>query len=278
MKNQILFGVVFAFTLLSTSIIYSAANAETEKSATSGGAHEDPDGYYTCPMHPQVHEHKAGKCPICGMPLVKKAGKKQEATKPSTSSGVEIDVSESQLNLAGIGRYTVERKDLVLSVPVSGRMLSTKEIAFQVFESDLSIIKSGLEFSGSASSSPDEILSGHIRSVDNLIDPSSRTIRVTGTLKQSLKRFILDGSFHGEIKAIEKKQILVPESAVLHTGIASLVYVFTSEKKLKPVAVTLGKKTSSEYQILSGLNEGDVISSGPNFLIDSEAKIRGSGD
>jgi len=25
--------------------------------------------YYTCPMHPSVHEEKPGACPICGMTL-----------------------------------------------------------------------------------------------------------------------------------------------------------------------------------------------------------------
>lgn len=30
--------------------------------------------YYTCPMHSQVHQDKPGKCPICGMDLVKKEG------------------------------------------------------------------------------------------------------------------------------------------------------------------------------------------------------------
>ena len=30
--------------------------------------------YYTCVMHPQVHEGHPGKCPICGMTLVKKEG------------------------------------------------------------------------------------------------------------------------------------------------------------------------------------------------------------
>ena len=34
------------------------------------------NGYYTCTMHPKVHEAKPGKCPICGMDLVfKKAVK-----------------------------------------------------------------------------------------------------------------------------------------------------------------------------------------------------------
>jgi rubrerythrin len=31
--------------------------------------------YFTCPMHPEIHQDKPGKCPICGMALVKKEGK-----------------------------------------------------------------------------------------------------------------------------------------------------------------------------------------------------------
>ena len=32
------------------------------------------DFYYTCRMHPQIHSDKPGKCPICGMTLIKKKG------------------------------------------------------------------------------------------------------------------------------------------------------------------------------------------------------------
>ena len=28
--------------------------------------------YYTCVRHPQIHQDKPGKCPICGMTLIKK--------------------------------------------------------------------------------------------------------------------------------------------------------------------------------------------------------------
>lgn len=33
---------------------------------------KDVNAYYTCPMHPNVHEDHPGRCPICGMDLVKK--------------------------------------------------------------------------------------------------------------------------------------------------------------------------------------------------------------
>ncbi len=37
--------------------------------------------YFTCPMHPQVHEAGPGQCPKCGMTLVKKSGA-PEGAKP----------------------------------------------------------------------------------------------------------------------------------------------------------------------------------------------------
>lgn len=278
MKKIILLGILAVIAFSWTAKVSSQDKEVNPRSPATGSDHEDPEGYYTCPMHPQVHEHKAGKCPICGMPLVKTTGKKREVKK-ETSRETGILATNAQLILAGISKYTVTRKDLDFIVPVSGRMLSPREVTFQIFESDLHIVKNGLEFSGASSSSADEELKGQIHFIDSMLDPSSRTIRVIGTLSHAPRRFAIEGSFHGEIKATEKRQIAIPENAVLHTGQGSLVYVFTSENKLQPQSVTLGKKASSnEYQILSGLNEGDVISSGPNFLIDSEAKIRGSSD
>ena len=82
-------------------------------------------------------------------------------------------------------------------------------------------------------------------------------------------------SFHGQVHNRIKNQIVIPEEAILRAGKRDLVYVFTSDGKLESREVVLGQKGHAEYQILSGLKEGDVISAGANFLIDSEAKIRG---
>ena len=32
---------------------------------------------FTCPMHPEIHQHEPGKCPKCGMALVAKKRKKE---------------------------------------------------------------------------------------------------------------------------------------------------------------------------------------------------------
>ena len=60
------------------------------------------DALYVCPMHPHIKEHGPGKCPICGMDLVKKmvatspaepssdTKKKDDASKPDAASTKKI--------------------------------------------------------------------------------------------------------------------------------------------------------------------------------------------
>lgn len=50
----------------------SAMKKESEESKPMSGK-----TYYTCVMHPQIHEDKPGKCPICGVTLVKKEEKQK---------------------------------------------------------------------------------------------------------------------------------------------------------------------------------------------------------
>lgn len=248
--------------------------AGTDASATTAG-HEDPEGYYTCSMHPEVHEHGPGRCPICGMALTKVPGKKDSSKRESL--GLGIQVSDLQMTLAGIGRHIVGRKDLHFSLPVSGRMSSSREVSLQVYESDVQLIQPGQSFSGSTVSRPDKILQGKIRQVDTLVDPSSRTVRVLGVLDPQAERMLIDGGFHGEIKTVRKNQLAVPVEAVLHAGTRDLVYLI-ADHQISPRAIVIGKKAKGFYQVVSGISEGDVVSSGPNFLIDSEARIRGGND
>ena len=43
------------------------------------GLKTQPEAYYTCSMHTQVHEDKPGNCPICGMKLVRVSDSGQKA-------------------------------------------------------------------------------------------------------------------------------------------------------------------------------------------------------
>ena len=59
------------------NILASAPATETTSTAPAAHAHDHAAPMadtYTCPMHPQVVKNAPGKCPICGMNLVKKEG------------------------------------------------------------------------------------------------------------------------------------------------------------------------------------------------------------
>lgn len=244
--------------------------------STTSSGHEDAQGYWTCTMHPQVHLHEPGKCPICGMPLVHvDKNPHTEKLQWESSQSTSVQASDAQLSNAQISKYTVKKKDLEISIPVSGRVSSSRQVVFQIYESDLPTVKAGASFFGSPSAFSGQRFKGKITRVDNLVDPSSRTVRVEGQLDVGVPSNASESAFPGEITQTLKNQIVIPENAVLHAGTRDLVYVFTPDNKLSAREVVLGQKGQNQYQILSGLQEGEVISSGANFLIDSEAKLRG---
>lgn len=234
---------------------------------------KEETGYWTCTMHPQVHQSEPGKCPICGMPLVHVDKKDHVESQTEETSGIEP--TDTQLKNANISKYKVSKKDFLVTLSLSGRAISPREVSFQIYESDLGVVKPGIQISGYASTDPDTVMKGKISSVDTIVDPSSRTVRANAVLQSSVANFVAETSFYGQIQNKLKNQILIPEEAVLHAGKRDLVYLFTEDGKIQPQTVRLGLKSQGEYQVVAGLKEGDVISAGANFLIDSEAKIRG---
>lgn len=234
--------------------------------------------YWTCPMHPQIHSTKAGECPICHMALVQIQNKaqKQNVNINQMESRSEVVASASQIELLGVQKYKVEKMTLTTHFPVSGRLISSGQIAFQVYESDVKYVKSGLSFKGESGLSSESEINGIITSVDSVIDPSSRTVRVIGSISRAPRGLISESSFSGFIEYELINRVVIPESAVVHTGSDDLVYLMDDSGRLKAKKVILGLKAESFYEVISGLKEGDSISSGPNFLIDSEAKIRGA--
>jgi len=63
-------------SLLLIAISFVACKEQPKQTAIQ---HISQQMYYTCPMHPQVHQDHSGSCPICGMTLVKKAAQASEA-------------------------------------------------------------------------------------------------------------------------------------------------------------------------------------------------------
>ena len=83
--------------------------------------------YYTCPMHPHIHQEHEGDCPICGMSLVSK----QLDNLPTKNDGgkprPEIRVDPSVINNFGIKTTTVIRDNISKNIRLYGYVNKVKE-------------------------------------------------------------------------------------------------------------------------------------------------------
>ena len=78
-----------------------------------------------------------------------------------------------------------------------------------------------------------------------------------------------------ELKINLGQKLAVPDDAVIDTGLRKIVYVDKGDGYFEPRLVTTGLRAEKLIEVLSGLKAGEKIASSANFLIDSEAKLKG---
>ncbi len=126
------------------------------------------------------------------------------------------------------------------------------------------------------SASPNEPIAGHIDSMVPLLDAETRTVRVRvqlpnrdGRLRPGMYARVELGG--GKVEAA----LLVPTDAVIATGKRNVVIVAQVDGGFAPVEVKLGRERAGKSEILEGLTEGQRVVQSGQFLIDSEASLRG---
>jgi len=76
--------------------------------------------------------------------------------------------------------------------------------------------------------------------------------------------------------AARKEALLVPTEAVIQTGDRSVVIVAHGDGKFAPVDVEIGMESDGRTEIRKGLDAGQKIVVSGQFLIDSEASLKGT--
>jgi Cu(I)/Ag(I) efflux system membrane fusion protein len=69
--------------------------------------------------------------------------------------------------------------------------------------------------------------------------------------------------------------VVVPTEAVISTGERSVVILADTEGKFRPMPVTTGRTSGDMTEIRAGLTAGQKVVVSGQFLIDSEASLRG---
>jgi RND family efflux transporter MFP subunit len=144
----------------------------------------------------------------------------------------------------------------------------------QIYEYELPLVKMGQELFIDVPALTGEVFKGKIRAIDALVDPTSRTTRIRAQVEDP-KGFLKPDMYVNVSILIDLGESLsVPEQAVFNTGKKQIVFVDKGNGLFEPRDVTVGAKTDNEYQILSGLQEEELVVVSGNFLIDSESRLK----
>jgi RND family efflux transporter MFP subunit len=121
-------------------------------------------------------------------------------------------------------------------------------------------------------------IAARVSSVPPQFDATTRTLKVR--LEAENPGYVLrpDMFVDVELPFTMAKAISVPKEAVLDSGTRKVVYVRTGEGTFEPRRVETGWREGDRVEIVSGLEEGEEVVTSGNFLLDSESRMRASGD
>jgi Cu(I)/Ag(I) efflux system membrane fusion protein len=148
-------------------------------------------------------------------------------------------------------------------------------VVADVYEYELPIIKVGDTAKIRLSYFPGKELTSRIEFVSPTLSTDTRTVQVRFSIPNTGGK-LKPGMFTDvELKINMGNKLAVPNEAVIDTGLRHIVYVDKGDGYFEPRAVTTGLRAEKFVEILAGLKVGEKVASSANFLIDSEAKLKG---
>lgn len=149
---------------------------------------------------------------------------------------------------------------------------------FDVYEKDLKFAKIGNLIEFTTPALPTDLFTAAVSFVDPVIDSKTRTAKIRVEISNRGDKLKPNMFINGEMfsQSNSSMTISVPKSAVLWTGVRSVVYVKVPELSIPSFEfreVLLGESYGDYYQIISGLVPGEELVTHGAFVIDASAQL-----
>lgn len=152
--------------------------------------------------------------------------------------------------------------------------LSTLWLLLEIPERDAARIKAGDRVEVQLESLPAQTITGRVNYFYPVLDAATRSVRVRVTLPNHEGK-LQPGMFAtARLTGTARDALAVPSEAIISTGIRNVVIVKDGDR-YRPAEVRLGQETDGNTEILQGLEEGESVVASGQFLIDSEASLKG---
>jgi len=155
--------------------------------------------------------------------------------------------------------------------------LSSIWILAEVFERQSAWVKVGQPAEVSLSYQPGKIWQGKVEYIYPDLDPKTRTLKVR--LRFDNPDEMLKPNMYANIRIFggpREDTIVIPIEALIRTGREQRVIISLGDGRFEARAVTAGIESGDYVEILQGIEEGELVVTSGQFLIDSEASMRAS--
>lgn len=170
------------------------------------------------------------------------------------------------------GRAVTPETDLYTIVD-----LSTVWISGDVYQYELPFVKVGQTAQIELPYTPEQRpLTGRITFISPFADPKTRTVQVRTEFSNPGLGLKPDMFVNFKLSIDLGRWLVVPQDAVLDTGIEHYVFVDEGDGYFRPMAVKLGPRSGNYFAIERGIKSGDRVVTAANFILDSESRLKGA--
>ena len=146
----------------------------------------------------------------------------------------------------------------------------------EVPESQAALIRPGTKVQANSAAAPGTALSGTVQALLPEVNAATRTLTARVELANP-GNLLVPGMFvtlrFMDMRAA--KSLLIPTEAVIQTGKRAVVMLAEDKGKFRPVEVEIGIESNGQTEIKRGLQAGQRVVVSSQFLIDSEASLKG---
>jgi len=143
------------------------------------------------------------------------------------------------------------------------------KLDFEIPETFLPALAVGQEVEARASAYPDRDFNGKVTVIGTRIDPNTRSVTVRAEISNEEKLLRPGMLMTVEVINNRRTSLMVPEEAIVPLDTRVFVYRLKDANTVEQVQIRLGKRRPGEVEVLSGLNEGDlVVVRGTNLVRD----------
>jgi membrane fusion protein, copper/silver efflux system len=146
----------------------------------------------------------------------------------------------------------------------------------EVPESQAALLRPGAKVQAQSPALPGVTFEGRVQALLPEVNPTTRTVKARLELANA-RGALVPGMFV-RMQFVDMgagKALLMPTEAVIQTGRRTVAIVAEADGRFRPVDIEIGTESGGQTEIRRGLQSGQRVVVSSQFLIDSEASLRG---